>query len=483
MNFSQFLQAVLTALLSMAYILGIDWRLGVLVLASVPFLAWVTRINGKRMEALGDQVQTAQAKATAAAEESFSNVRTVKYFSQEDFHHRKYSDRAQIVLELGRKVARINGLFTGFLTCLVSAVYMCAVLWVGGILVLNGTISTGVLTSYALYAFDIGQSLSSISGLVALFMQAAGASTRIFEILDRVPAIPRNNDVIIHNFKGFIQVQNVKFAYPTRQDVQIMKGLSIDFPPGTVTALVGPSGHGKSTLASLLERLYDLPSDGSGGRVLFDGLPLASLDLAWLHSRVAIVPQEPALFDGSVLENLLYGSFDRQPSQQEVESACLQANALAFIRSLPLGFSTPVGERGSALSGGQRQRLAIARAVLANPTVLICDEATSALDAESEALVQEALQRLVRAGGRTVIVIAHRLSTVRAADRIAVIRDGRCVELGTHDQLMEKNGAYAKLVRKQLMKHEKSSIDGSIASEVDLDDDADDENEDDLVAD
>jgi ATP-binding cassette subfamily B protein len=275
-------------------------------------------------------------------------------------------------------------------------------------------------------------------------MRGLGAADRVFALMDRTPAMPLEGGLRPAACEGRIALERVRFAYPTRPDAEVLSGIDLAIESGEVVALVGASGAGKSTIAALTCRLYDPVA----GRVLLDGRDLRELDPAWLRARIGVVPQEPILFSASIAENVRYG----RPSADdaEVEAACRAAHADAFVRAFPQGYATRVGERGQQLSGGQRQRIAIARAVLKDPRILLLDEATSALDAESEALVQDALDRLMR--GRTAVVIAHRLSTVARADRVVVLEAGRVVESGAHAALMDRGGTYRRLVEKQLVR-------------------------------
>jgi ATP-binding cassette subfamily B protein len=320
---------------------------------------------------------------------------------------------------------------------------MAGVLGYGGVLVARGSLTAGSLTAFLVYTLLIAMSLGALAELWAEAMRGLGAADRVFALMDRVPGMPLEGGEQPAACEGALTLDAVRFAYPTRPDTEVLSGLDLEIRSGEVVALVGASGAGKSTIAALVGRLYDPTS----GRVLLDGRDLRELDPAWLRSQIGVVPQEPVLFSSSVEENVRYGRPDA--THEEVVLACRAAHADAFIRSFPEGYATKVGERGQQLSGGQRQRIAIARAVLKDPRILLLDEATSALDAESEALVQDALERLMV--GRTAIVIAHRLSTVARADRVLVLERGQVVESGPHAALMERGGTYRRLVERQLV--------------------------------
>jgi ATP-binding cassette subfamily B protein len=297
--------------------------------------------------------------------------------------------------------------------------------------------------SFLIYTLTVAFSLGALADLWGDFMRAAGAAERVFELLDRAPAIPVEGGESPDRVEGRVELAGVDFTYPTRPDAPVLRGVSLAVEPGEVVAVVGQSGAGKSTLAHLLTRFYD----PTAGTVSLDGRDLRGLDPSWLRGHIGVVSQEPMLFSSSIAENIRYGV--PGATDAEVESAARAANAHEFIERFPDGYATKVGERGVQLSGGQKQRVAIARAVLKNPRVLILDEATSALDAESEHVVQEALDRLLV--GRTTLVIAHRLSTVQGADRVVVLDGGRVVQQGTHAELVAEAGLYRRLVERQFV--------------------------------
>jgi ABC-type multidrug transport system fused ATPase/permease subunit len=412
------------------------------MLASVPFVAVSAVVFGKRVKALRKSFQDELAKGSSTGEEVISNIRTVRAFSQEDRLHNKYSEDINSSYGIGKKIAFISGLFMGGVTML-SQTAIVLVVYVGAKQVLSGAITTGSLTSFLLYTITVAFSFAFLSSLFGDFMSAVGASERIFELMDKQPSIPHTGGETPHSVRGEIALEEVRFTYPARPEKEVLQGVSLSIPPGNIVALVGPSGGGKSTIVSLIERYYNPTS----GRLTLDGIDIKQLHPKWFRSQIGFVSQEPVLFGCSIKENIAFGS--TSATDEMIQEAAIKANAHQFIETFSEKYDTLVGERGVRLSGGQRQRLAIARALLLNPQILLLDEATSALDAESEFLVQQAIERLMQ--NRTVLVIAHRLSTVRNANLVAVVSDGKIVETGTHAQLMEsKDGIYRKLVKRQL---------------------------------
>jgi ABC transporter fused permease/ATP-binding protein len=417
-------------------------RLTLVMLAIVPAVALGAVIIGRRISRLSRRVQDALARAGEVAEETLAGIRTVRAFAREAAESGRYASATWEAFGLARKRVRVVAVFLG-VTSLAAYGAVALVLWSGGRLVASGGMTVGELTQFILYTLIVAFSLSALGDLWSDFMRAGGASERVFELLDRPPEIPVAGGLRPETAIGRIELDGVGFAYPGRPDVPVLEGLDLVIDPGEVVALVGPSGAGKSTVASLILRLYDPIS----GAVRFDGVDIRDLDPVWLRERIGVVAQEPILFSTTIAENIRYGRPDA--TDAEVEAAARAANAHDFVAALPEGYATEVGERGVRLSGGQKQRVAIARAVLKDPRVLLLDEATSALDAESEALVRDALARLMH--GRTAVVIAHRLSTVRDADRVVVLDGGRVVESGNHAELMARAGTYRRLVDRQLL--------------------------------
>jgi ATP-binding cassette subfamily B protein len=441
-NISMVLRNAAQALGALGFLVWTSPRLTLVMLAVVPPVALGAVAYGRRVRKLSKEVQDRLAEASEVAEESLSGIRTVRAFTAEPAEARRYGGAVQRSFELARARAAQSSTFMGVASFAAYAA-AAAVLWYGGRLVLAGQMTLGGLTSFLVYTLFVAFSLGALSELWADFMKASGAAERVFELLDRQPSMPVAGGLVPEQVEGRVEFRGVQFAYPSRRDVQVLAGLSLTLEAGEVVALVGPSGAGKSTIAALLARLYD----PEGGAILLDGRPLTALDPAWLRRHVGTVAQEPLLFSASVGDNIRYGR--PGATDAEVQAAARVANAHDFISRFPEGYATRVGERGVQLSGGQRQRVAIARAVLKDPRILVLDEATSALDAESEHLVQEALERLMQ--GRTTLIIAHRLSTVRNADRVLVLDGGRVVQSGDHGTLMGEQGLYRRLVERQFV--------------------------------
>jgi ABC transporter fused permease/ATP-binding protein len=441
-NISMALRFLATVVGGVGCLIYTSPRLTLVMLAVVPPVALGAVAYGRRVRRLSRDVQDALARAGEVAEETLAGIRTVRAFAAEKSEARRYGDAIRRSFDLARRRIFFASLFMGVST---FAAFGSAalVLWYGGRLVARGDLTVGGLTSFLVYTLLVAFSLGGLSDLWADFMKALGAAERVFELLDRAPAIPPSGGLTLPRVEGTIELTGVELSYPTRRDVKVLKGVDLTIRPGEVVALVGPSGAGKSTIAALVMRLYD----PDAGRILLDGHDLRELDPVFLRRRIGVVSQEPLLFSSTIGENIRYGREDA--TDEELHAAARAANAHDFIMTFPDGYATLVGERGVQLSGGQKQRVAIARAVLKDPRVLVLDEATSALDAESEHLVKEALDRLRR--GRTTLIIAHRLSTVRDADRVVVIDGGRVVQSGDHAALVAEDGIYKRLVERQFV--------------------------------
>lgn len=423
-----------------------NWRLTFVMLAIVPPIVIGVLLFGRRIRKMSKTVQDRFAETSAHVQEVIGAMSTVQSFVREERESQRYGDEIEKYFVDKVQLASWRGLF--FATLSFAGWFGIAItVWFGGRAVLDGSLTAGDLAAFLLYTFMVAASLGSLAGLWSSLQSAAGATERLFAILDETPAI-RDPESPVDlppraQAPGEVRFEDVTFAYPSRATEDVVRNIALDVKAGEVVALVGRSGSGKTTLTALLQRFYD-PREG---RVLVDGVDVKTARLADLRSRIATVSQEPVLFSGTIAENIAYA----RPSatREEVLSAAREAHADEFIERFADQYEAKIGERGVKLSGGQRQRIAIARALLADPRVLILDEATSSLDAESEALVQAALARLMK--GRTTLVIAHRLSTVRDADRIVVLDKGAVVEQGTHDALMSAKGTYWRLVEHQVV--------------------------------
>ncbi|XP_024534012.1 ABC transporter B family member 10 isoform X3 [Selaginella moellendorffii] len=418
------------------------WQLTLVTLAVVPGIALAGGLYAHTMIGLTTKNQKAYAKAGNVAEQSISQVRTVYSFVQEEQAVDSYARALETTLEIGKKSGLAKGMGIGATYGLTIGAWSL-LLWYAGVLVRNGTTNGGEAFTTILNVVIAGLSLGNAAPNLAAFGKGRAAGYTILEMINRKPSI--NLQALegkkLDNVHGNIEFDKVCFSYPSRPDVVIFQDLSLSIPAGKTVAVVGSSGSGKSTIISLIERFYDPQS----GRVLLDGIPIQELQLKWLRGRIGLVSQEPALFATSIRENILFGKEDA--SDGEIEAAARTSDAHTFVKQLPSGYDTQVGEKGIQLSGGQKQRIAIARAMVKDPAILLLDEATSALDASSESAVQEALERLMV--GRTTVVVAHRLSTIRNADTIAVVHQGKVVESGTHDELLAKAEFYAALVKLQ----------------------------------
>jgi subfamily B ATP-binding cassette protein MsbA len=418
-------------------------RLTLTALGVVPLVIGSALFFGRRLRRMTVGVQDKVAEATAVAEEAFSQIRTVQSFVQEPAERQRYGERIGASVRAALVRAKIRGVFFGVLT-FATFVGIVFVLWQGGVLVLEGRLTPGELVQFLLYTITIAAAIGALASFFSSYQEAVGAAERVFEILEMSPTIadPDSPQVLASPARGSVGFEGVFFRYQRDPSLPwILEGINLHCAPGEVLALVGPSGGGKTTLVSLLPRFWDVDR----GRVLLDGIDVRDLALADLRGAIGIVPQDPALFSGTIRENIAYAR--PGASDAEVEAAARGAHAHEFIERLPDGYDTVVGERGIKLSGGQRQRVAIARAILKNPAVLILDEATSNLDTESERLIEDALGKLLV--GRTTLIIAHRLSTVRRADRLVVLDHGRIVEEGSHAELLELGGLYSRLYQRQ----------------------------------
>jgi ATP-binding cassette subfamily B protein len=417
-----------------------SWKLSLIMLSSVPVVVLAVAFFGRKVRAYSKSAQDSLAEAGTVIEETVQGMADVKAFANEDFESRRYGSALERFFHVASRGARSRAAFLAFIIfALFGTISM--VIWQGARMLATEQITWTNFASFILFSIFVGASLGSFPEIVSQLQQTSGATERLRELLDAKPERADGDDQAV--LRGAVEFERVSFRYPSRPEACVLDDLSFAVQPGQRVALVGPSGAGKSTVLSLILGF----GDPAAGRILFDGREAAEISLRAIRSQMAIVPQEVLLFGGTIHENVGYGKTGA--TEDEIREACRLANAMEFIERLPEGMETVVGPRGVKLSGGQRQRIAIARAILANPRILLLDEATSALDSESERLVNEALERLMQ--GRTSIVIAHRLSTVRHADRILVFNQGRIVESGTHDEMVAHAGMYRLLVETQLV--------------------------------
>ena len=444
---AEFLRQTLTLLVGVGIIAFMAPKLTGFMLATFPILVVAALFFGRYIRRLAKLTQDQLAASNVIVEETLQAVQAVKSFTSEWFEVKKYNNSLNDVVKTALRTAVFRGLFISFVVFVLFG-GIVAVIWYGASLVQQGAITIGELVSFILYTTFIGGSIAGLGDMYGQLQKAFGASERILSILEEEQEVDpeayyrRQPDLTI---RGSIELENVSFAYPSRSDVTVLKDISFAIGQGEKVALVGHSGAGKSTITQLLLRFYEVGE----GRIRVDGQDIRQYDISAYRKHIGIVPQEVLLFGGSIHENIAYGR--QGATLDEVREAARLANALDFIESFPEGMDTLVGERGVKLSGGQRQRIAIARAILKNPEILILDEATSSLDAESENLVQQALDTLME--NRTTIIIAHRLATIRKVDTIYVLGGGQIVESGSHEELYELDQSYRNLVKLQMQEN------------------------------
>lgn len=427
---------------SLAMMVYLDWKLSILTLVVIPLVGQAMKIFGRKIKVTGTIIQERLADITSLLQESISSIRVVKSFVREDYEIQRFCRQNELNFQAAMKNVQLTSLLTPTVEFL-AAVAVTFIVWFGGYEVVNGDITAGALIAFLTYAVNLANPVKRLSRVYGNIQKAMAAVDRVFDVLDLEESVSNRPDAIdLPATHGHVSVRDVTFSY--KPGVPALQHVSLEVKPGQMIAFVGPSGAGKSTIANLIPRFYDVTE----GSILIDDHDIRDLTVESLRQQIGIVPQETMLFSNTVRENIRYGRLDA--TDEEVVEAARAANADVFIRELPEGYDTQIGERGLNLSGGQRQRISIARAILKNPRILILDEATSALDTESEKVVQAALDKLMI--GRTSFVIAHRLSTIFEADQIYVIDNGMIHEHGTHEELLEKGGLYSSLYHIQFSK-------------------------------
>ena len=423
----------------------LHWRLTLLCIIIVPLVSITIKYFGRKLKKSGHMMQERIADVTSHLQETIGGIRVVKSFFREDYEIARFRQINQASFGAAMKAARQSSQLSPIVE-FIAAIAVTAIIWYGGWSVIDGELTAGELIAFLIYAINLANPVRRLSALYGDIQRSMAAGERVFALLDETPDIrEKANAIALPVLRGDVVFDAVHFQYEPSKEV--LSGISFHAEPGQKIALVGPSGSGKSTIANLIPRFYDV----TAGAIKIDGHDVRDVTLASLREQIGIVPQDTALFNTTIEENIRYGRLDA--TDEEVAAAVRAANAEEFVRQLPQGLQTPIGDRGLVLSGGQRQRIAIARALLKDPRILILDEATSALDTESEQLVQAALERLMI--GRTAFIIAHRLTTIQDADHILVIDRGRIVESGTHQSLLALHGMYYNLYTLRLQGDEK----------------------------
>ena len=441
---AEFLRQILLLVVGLLFLGFNTPKLALIMLLTFPVAVILGLFFGRWIRTLSKERQQALADTNIILSETMQSISVVKAFSNELFETVRYGKANDTMVKIALKFASGRAIFSTFIvTVLFGALIF--VIWKGAMMIQSGEMTAGELVMFTFVTAIIGGSIAGLGNFYTELLGAVGATERVREILEMENEVNPYDPIAKEKFKRFegnIEYENVQFHYPTRQDIEVMKGISFKIAAGEKVALVGPSGSGKSTIVQLLLRFYDIQS----GDIKVDGKSIYDYNISAFRKNFAIVPQEVILFGGTIRENIAYG--DPDATDAEIIEAARKSNCLEFIQTFPEQMETVVGERGIKLSGGQRQRIAIARAILKNPSILLLDEATSALDAESEKVVQDALNNLME--GRTSIIIAHRLATIREVDRIYVIDNGKIIEQGTHDELSAvENGAYSGLAKLQ----------------------------------
>ena len=430
----------LTLLGGIGYLFYLNFRLTLFLIVMLPVMTYVLKRFNTKIRRVSRDVQTKIADVSDVLQETLSAIRVVKSFGREEYEYERFSSENEANFRAKKKNAQYSAILTPSIEFL-SSLSFTAILWYGGYEVMQGAMKPSELIAFFTMLLTISSPLKSLTGISATIQKALASAERIFEIIDMDNHISEENEnnIVLDQLEGNIKFDNVSFAY--KEGEKVLSNINLEAKPGEIVALVGPSGAGKTTLVDLIPRFYD----PTAGKLLIDGYDIRDLDVDVLREQIGVVPQETILFSGSLANNIAYG--DLNASLEDIQGAARAANAHGFIQGFKDGYDTAVGERGVGLSGGQRQRIAIARAILKDPKILILDEATSALDAESEALVQDALNALME--NRTTFVIAHRLTTIKNADRIAVLSEGCIKNIGTHKELIEKGDLYYELYEGQ----------------------------------
>ncbi len=440
---AEFVRQVLVLVSGILILTLTTWRLSLVMLATFPLIVIGAMVFGRFIRKMAKERQSQIADTNIILNETMMAINAVKAFTNEWFEVSRFGKANMKSVETSMKFAAWRAIFATFIVVILFGA-LFFVLWQGATMLQAGEITAGELIMFFTYTAIIGGSIAGLGNFYTELVGAIGATERVREILNTPSEVEVKNRPILpeNRLKGDIQFQNVKFRYPTREDVEVLRGVNLTIKAGQKVALVGASGAGKSTIMQLVLRFHE----NQDGSILVDGKPMKDYDITEYRQNLALVPQEVLLFGGTIKENILYGKPDA--TDEEVIEAAKKSNSWDFIRMFPEGLETIVGERGIKLSGGQRQRIAIARAILRDPSILLLDEATSSLDAESEKVVQDALNLLME--NRTSIIIAHRLATIREVDKIYVLDGGQIVEEGTHEELSEKeNGIYANLAKLQ----------------------------------